>query len=383
MRQITNDHLTALLNNQAAPCISIYMPTHRSHPDNLKDQLVYKNILKKMEKSLNEKYPAVEAEKLMEEFTALGDDKNFWLYRTESVAILGSPDSFQIFDLQRPVQELLVVADSFHIKPLLRILQSADRYHILYLNREEARLYEGNRDSLEQVEISDVPTTITDALGEELTESQLRVSSYGMRGSGAGDKAMYHGQGSRKEELRNDTVRFFRAIDRGILENYSAPSGLPLMVAGLKEHHADFRGVSHNPALMDDGLMVDVGAMDLDTLRAKAWEKIEPIYLQRLSALVDRYQSARPDQRSDSLQEAVAAALDGRIAVLLVEADKHIPGRVDAEARSFKRGELSDPETDDILDDLAELVLRNRGEVVIVPVERMPVSSGFAAIYRF
>jgi len=295
VRQITHDNLTALLNNQAVPCISVYMPTHRSHPDNLKDQLVYKNILKDMEKSLHEKFPALEAENLMKKFADLESDKDFWLYRTESVAILGSPDLFQIFDLQRPIHKLLVVADSFHIKPLLRVLQSADRYHILYLNREQVRLYEGNRDSLEQVDISDIPTTIKAALGEELTEPQLRVSSYGMRGSGAGDKAMFHGQGSRKEELRIDTLRFFRAIDRGILENYSRPSGLPLMLAGVKEHHADFRDVSHNPALMDDGLMVDIGAMDLDTLRAKAWEKIEPIYLQRLSALTDRYQSARPD----------------------------------------------------------------------------------------
>jgi len=37
------------------------------------------------------------------------------------------------------------VADSFHTKPLLRVLQSADRYQILALNRHEAKLYEGNR----------------------------------------------------------------------------------------------------------------------------------------------------------------------------------------------------------------------------------------------
>jgi hypothetical protein len=67
----------------------------------------------------------------------------------------------------------------------------------------------------------------------------------------------------------------------------------------------------------------------------------------------------------------------------LVEADRHIPGRVNAETRSIQRGELSDPETDDILDDLAEIVLRSTGEVVMVPAERMPVSSGFATIHRF
>lgn len=46
-------------------------------------------------------------------------------------------------------------------------------------------------------------------------------------------------------------------------------------------------------------------------------------------------------------------------------------------------GELGDPAVDDLLDDVAELVLRNSGEVVVVPAARMPGQSGIAAIYRF
>jgi len=34
-------------------------------------------------------------------------------------------------------------------------------------------------------------------------------------------------------------------------------------------------------------------------------------------------------------------------------------------------------------DDLAELVLKMGGEVVIAPAERMPSATGLAAIYRF
>jgi hypothetical protein len=51
---------------------------------------------------------------------------------------------------QRPVPELVVVADSFHVKPLMRILQSADRYQVLGLNRREIKLYQGNRDVLDE-----------------------------------------------------------------------------------------------------------------------------------------------------------------------------------------------------------------------------------------
>jgi hypothetical protein len=46
------------------------------------------------------------------------------------------------------------------------------------------------------------------------------------------------------------------------------------------------------------------------------------------------------------------------------------------------RGELDDPQTDDLLDDLADLVTEMGGEVVVVPAEEMP-ETGRAAVYRY
>jgi hypothetical protein len=111
---------------------------------------------------------------------------------------------FRVYRLQRPVSELVVVADSFQTKPLLRILQSADRYHVLGLSRGEIKLFEGNRDALDQIELAPgVPRTITEALGEELTEPHSTVASYGM---GAGGPAMHHGHGGRKDEIDSDAL---------------------------------------------------------------------------------------------------------------------------------------------------------------------------------
>lgn len=67
--------------------------------------------------------------------------------------------------------------------------------------------------------------------------------------------------------------------------------------------------------------------------------------------------------------------------VLLLEAGRQLPGRIDP-----KTGALHSegaPGTDDMLDDLAEQALRTGAEVIMVPAERMPTTSGLAAIYRF
>lgn len=195
---------------------------------------------------------------------------------------------------------------------------------------------------------------------------------------------MHHGHGQKKDEVKIDQVRFFRAIDRSILEHYSRPSGLPLMLAAMAEYHTPFREVSHNPFLMADGVRVSPDALDSEQLRVMAWQKVEPLHLARLAKRVENYEVARSGRLgSDDLGEVASATVAGRVSALMVEADRTIPGRIDPASGQIQPGDLSDPVIDDVLDDLGESVLRMKGEVVVVPAERMPSSSGVAAMYRF
>ena len=125
---------------------------------------------------------------------------------------------------------------------------------------------------------------MTEALGDEVTEPHQSLASYG-KGGGGGGQTIRYGQGSKKDEVDIDMVRFFRAIDRTILEHHSRPSGLPLLLVALPEHHASFRAVSHNPFLMDEGIQKAPVALDIDELRVQAWQHIEPLYLARLALL--------------------------------------------------------------------------------------------------
>ena len=119
----------------------------------------------------------------------LAGDAEFWNHSLDGLVVLAASDFFRVYRLQRPVPELAIVGESFHIKPLLRILQSVDRYQILALSAASIKLFEGNRDALAEVELAEgVPPTLTDALGEELTEPHQTVASYG-GGTGAATTA--------------------------------------------------------------------------------------------------------------------------------------------------------------------------------------------------
>lgn len=388
MHPQVDDFPGVLLEARDSPCLSLYQPTSRHHPGNQQDPIRFRNLVRTLEQSLAGLYPERDVQALLTRFHELADDTGFWNHSLDGLAVLGAADVFRVYRLQRPMPELAIVADSFHVKPLLRILQSSDRYQILALNGFEIKLFEGNRDALAAVELAKgVPRTLTDALGEELTDSHQTVASYGRGagdGRGGGGTPMRHGHGGRKDEVDIDADRFFRAVDRAILEHHSRPSGLPLVLAALPEHQSRFRAISRNPSLLAAGLDGSPDGVSVETLRERAWQVLEPRYLARLAELVEAFGGARSrNLGSDEVSEVAEAAVGGRVATLVVDADRRIPGRLDRESGAIAIGDLNEGDIDDLLDDIAEVVLGAGGEVVVVPAERMPTETGLAAIYRY
>jgi hypothetical protein len=173
-------------------------------------------------------------------------------------------------------------------------------------------------------------------------------------------------------------------IDRAILDHHSRPSGLPLILAALPEYHGIFHQLSHNPLLMSDGIKINPEALSTDQLRQRAWQLMGPKYLERLAKLIDEFRAAFPKNLgAEQLDVAAEAALSGRVGTLLVDAERQVPGRINHDTGQLDFSDLANPDVDDLLDDLGELVLKKGGEVVIVPADRMPTKTGVAAIFRF
>ena len=376
------ENLKPLMEEREPPCLSVYLPTHRTHPENQQDPIRYKNLMTALEESLLREYDSGQSKALLESFHGLAEDADFWSHTWDGLAVFGAADLFQVFKLQQSVPALAIVARSFHLKPLLRAQQYNDRYQILSLNRRDIKLFEGSRTQLDEIDLaSDVPATISEALGSELTEPHQTVASYGGTGLGS---AMRHSHGSKRDEVEVDEERYFRAVDRAIFEHYSRPSGMPLMLAALPEYHALFHRVSHNTHLMKDGIEIDPTSLSLDQLRERAWSVVEPEFDARLQKRIDEYEHAKANGLGlDVLAKVATAAAQSRVGSLMVAADKRVPGKIAADTGELALSKLENPEVDDVLDDLAELVLQRGGEVVVIPEDKMPSTTGAAATLRF
>ncbi len=382
LRALDKSLLSTLLDEASPPCISIYMPTHRAGQQTRENSIRFKSTLQRAHEELA-RTDKEAAERLVGGVMKITDDNDFWRHQLQALGIFIDRARTLFVRLPRPMKrEIVAVADSFHVKPLIRAMQTLDRYQLLAVTQKSVTLYEGDRDNLDVVPLHpDVPRTLVEAIGGEVA-GQLNVSHYG----GLAHSGMFHGHHDNKDDRDMDLERYFRVIDKAVYDYHGRNGDLPLFLAADVDYHDRFRKASHHPRLQEEGVRINPGAVEVTPERLR--EEMNGILLPQMHArtreLIEQYGNAKArGQGSDDLAAIAQAAATGRVAVLLIDADRHVGGRVDPGDGKLKLMPESDPEVDDVLDDLAEMTLRQGGRALVLPGDVHPADSGAAAIFRY
>ncbi|HWK98366.1 MAG TPA: hypothetical protein VNQ55_00400, partial [Parapedobacter sp.] len=139
-----------------------------------------------------------------------------------------------------------------------------------------------------------------------------------------------------------------------------------------------------NQRLLEDGIKANAAAMDIREVRNLAWGVYEPNYTARLDGIIGQYRhAASQGLGADQIGAIVTDAYDGKVGALLLEENRIIPGQIRGRTDVIFGADEPNHLVDDVLDDLAELVLEKQGEVWIIPKDRMPSTTGAASINRF
>lgn len=388
MRTFDRQDLSKLLAEQDEPCLSLTMPTHRSFPESEQGPVRFKNLVRELGAAVHKKYGKRDetANRLLEQIEKLGaegpdgDAAGFWGHQKDGLAVFAAPGLFAYYRVPIPLREIVVVSNSFHVKPLLPLLHVDARYHVLALTQGEVTLWDGNFEHIAPLRVSDVPASLEDALGEELDTSRQGLSHHG---SGAGGAR--HGAGRPSDEAKKELRRFFREVDRAVEEGHSKPQARPLILAAVDYYHPLFREVSKNPWLLEQGIAHDPKSLTAEQLRLAALEIIEPMREKNLAADLEAYGGAKAYHLgSNDVREIGGAAAAGRIKVLMIEEARRLWGRVNRETGEvISGGHQGNPDDADVFDELAEMTITHGGDVRVVPHDRMPKGQGVVAIFRF
>ena len=383
MDRITMDILRQIfINSHSDWCVSLFMPTHRAGRETEQDPIRFKNLLREAEERLiNKGLRSLEVQEIIKRPQLLLQDRGFWQRQSDGLAVFFSEDTYRFFRLPMALKELAVVSHRFHVKPLLPILASYGVFYILALSQNQVRLLEGTRHTVDEIDLENVPETLSETLPDGFAEKELQFHTGTPSGSG-NRPAMFHGHdiGS---DIKNRIRQWFRTIDKevgGLLSDTQSP----LVLAGVDTLFPLYKEVNTYPHLMEEGIPGNPEGMKPEDLHPQAWAIIEPVFKKEREAGYARYrQLAGTGQTTTDVTEAVLAAHHGRIDVLFVAVGVQVWGRFDPEKDRVDVHESREPGDEDLLDFTAIQTLIKGGTVFAVSPEEVPDQAVVAAVFRY
>jgi hypothetical protein len=384
MQPFTREDLQALLSEHQAPCVSIYIPTHRAPAEWQQNALRFKNAVREAEKALaHQKDWKILGPEVLKKLAVL-DTPEQWAHQRDTLAVFASPDSFQSWQFADAMPEIIVVSDTFHTTGLVKRLQSEVRYYVLALSKENITLFEGNQDQLDVVNVPGMPRGLRD-LATRSVESSMSAKTIGP-GPGAGSGTVMFGSGreSLTNERKDETRALFRIVDKALM-SITHDQRAPLILASLVQNHGLFHEVSKNPALLEERIDGDPEHFSKEDFRKHALDILRPRREAALREIASQYGVATAHKRGTNYLPNIAkAAVYGRVQTLLVEDGRRLVGTLDRASGEVTNMSSSPQATGhDLLDDVSELVLAAGGSVYVLPRAMMPTDVGVAAIYRY
>jgi hypothetical protein len=383
MNPFSRPDLEALLAPAAGPCVSIYQSTHRTPAGIEEDRLRFKNLLRAAEdRLLRDGLRGPDARGLLGPGRALLEDGLFWQRRSDGLAVFLAPGTSRHLGLPAPFQELVVVGDRFHVKPLLAVLAGDGRYYVLALSQDEVRLFAGTRYGVSEVDLEGVPASLAEALRHDDPEKQLQWHTRTQQRGGE-RAAMFHGHGVGTDDAKDRLLRYFRAVDSG-LRDFLRDEDAPLVLAGVEYYFPIYREAGTYPHIIEEGIPGNPEKLRPEELGRRAWELVRPRFDRvREEALARCRELLGTGRASTRLEEVLPAAYHGRVDTLLFTPDIQAWGRFDPENGHVELDEAEKAGDQDLLDLAVAHALSNRGRIYPEERSRMPEGSPVAAVFRY
>ena len=348
---------------------------------NDKDRIQFENLVNEAKKKLADS-DIDEKDQLIKQLDTVSRHQDELIQFIGGLTVYITPNDFYYYHLAIPVIERVRIGKKPYILPLISNYQYTRDYHLLVLNRESIRLYEGHGARIDELpisEIEDAPVDLETALGTEREGGELNFGTYSSNRGNRGSSQFFHGHGETSEEKDIDRDRYFNLVDKFVYDHYSNQQKLPLIVYTVEENQAAFRALSNNEYLSETGINGSAANLKTSEIEERVAQTIDEIIAFERNALLDRLKETAPENRIENIpDDLTSASIQGRIESLYVEKGSEIPGTITDEGRYDGNNE-----NNTFIEQLVENVIRSRGDVYILDPSEMPSDTPVAARLRY
>ncbi|MBL7671435.1 MAG: hypothetical protein JNM39_13200 [Bdellovibrionaceae bacterium] len=347
--------LKPLLESAEGVHLTAYL-VNRGKLIDLKKQL--REAIGQAQEWLNPVMTDEERAKFLEPLDTLLVDARIFKEMKGNIGIFRNQESFRVLNVPVDVEQTCQVATSFHVKPLLRWLQSDQDFLLLGLEQRAAHLYLGSQSSLKLIDSILYP--------ESFPKGKSMVDTLSPKTA-------------RQSRLKEDETFVWLNTWIAQLTKTSKPK---LFLAGTKELIEAFnRSLKYKNSVkapvanfFNTNNVSDVSSSIRKILKADSKAAIEKTLME--------FRFADEGKRTQkNIFQISKAIVQGRVRKLIVTDEISIFGKIDRKSGGLAIHPFDlDHEDDDILDDLAQMVLSQGGEVTVASRSEIPNGRPILAI---
>ena len=367
------------LSGTPGPCITALFPLH--HEDSRHIRLAIKRAIEGVEQRLEQRnIDRKPFEALMQPLRSLPTEIEGETDQ-KGVVILRSRDIFQLHFVPRDIEESIIVADHFHLLPLIPLMWETRPFYILALSQKHIRLLRCTNTISEDVKLpASVPLSLDDFLQMDQPDHMLdNASSAGP----AGGRMVMFGTTAEKERKDQHLLHFYKEVDRVVTELLKNDTA-PLVIAGVEYELPLYRSVSRFPRLASEGVRGAADGLKGGELHKRALDVMEAYWRKDVDdALVMYEQFGGSARASVSVKGIVKAAYEGRVLHLFATPDAHHTGNFDEATHQVRAHRQERAGDEDLINAAAVETLRHGGNVYVIPANRIPHGSQMAAVMRY
>ena len=388
MDNISKDELKKLVAIQTVGCISVslYMPTFRpGRADVQQNPVRLKKLLRQVREQLEQiglRRP--EADAYLQPAENLPNDSSFWLDMSDALVIFLSKDYFRYYRLPVPFNELVMVANRFHVKPLLPLLAADGRFFVLALSQNAVRLLQCTHFSFEELDISGkIPQSMAEALRFDDVDREAQYHAH-MEAPGAGAGMITGHHGPEVEEPKENLLRFFFQVDKGLQREFLHDETAPLVVICVSYLFPIYKKANSYKYLLDKEVEASPDRLSPTELHRLGASVVEEYFKEKQAQAVRLYHEVAGFGRTtDILENIVAETYRGKVNILFVAGNQQKWGNYDEFTDKVEVHSERETCDVDLLDFAALQTLAHRGEVYAVPDDKVPGKTPAAAVLRY
>jgi hypothetical protein len=332
MKELSSESLHLLNETSSQPMVSLYLSKDDTIFDDKKCETRVNALLNKAEFLLLKDQARNIAEKVILKLkgAALADH---FRKSNRSMAYFYSEGQFNDQIVFTPVEnninDFIIIADSFHVKPLIKISNTCRGYIVITMSSRAINV---------------------------LIENQ---GHYARLDSFRNDNGV-------QSKAKQNTEAFFQEASQEI-NRIVAAYKIPVILAGVKDHIGHMKKLLASPFLSPNAVVGNVEKMKSVELRERvrqvAGEHFDSVESKSMSALKEAKGS---EKLIEDLSLIAEKAVNGKIASLYVKENQFLWGRLNRQTGEINLyTKQQDSKDDDILDDLCQVVIGHGGEVVI------------------